>query len=205
MAAEAGGLPPQALAAIWGVVQVAVVAVATWLFRAYQAARDDRRARLRSLVALRAEIEAKRLAQKNNFDANSVDDLCRRMDEEPGYVPHVPIEAYRAYVFGLLGDRLMHLPRYAVRHVVAFYEWDSVVHHAFAHLASAEFAALAADRRITTWRAIPAMTDEHRRRGRRAIAALRRYERLDHATLRGCRRRIPRWVTFWWPLGRGLA
>ena len=205
MAADLGGLPPSALAALWGVVQVGVVAAATWLFRTYQAARDDRRARLRSLVALRAEIEAKRLAQKNNFDANSVADLCRRMAEDAGYVPHVPIEEYRAYVFGLLGDKLMHLPRYAVRHVVAFYEWDSVVHHAFAHLASPEFAALAAERRIATWRAMPSMTDEHRRRGHRAILALRRYERLDHATLRGCRRRLRRYWTFWWPQGRGLA
>ena len=205
MAADLGGLPPSALAALWGVIQVGVVAAATWLFRTYQAARDDRRARLRSLVALRAEIEAKRLAQKNNFDANSVADLCRRMAEDAGYVPHVPIEEYRAYVFGLLGDKLMHLPRYAVRHVVAFYEWDSVVHHAFAHLASPEFAALAAERRIATWRAMPSMTDEHRRRGHRAILALRRYERLDHATLRGCRRRLRRFWTFWWPQGRGLA
>ena len=205
MAADLGGLPPSALAALWGVIQVGVVAAATWLFRTYQAARDDRRARLRSLVALRAEIEAKRLAQKNNFDANSVADLCRRMAEDAGYVPHVPIEEYRAYVFGLLGDKLMHLPRYAVRHVVAFYEWDSVVHHAFAHLASPEFAALAAERRIATWRAMPSMTDEHRRRGHRAILALRRYERLDHATLRGCRRRLRRYWTFWWPQGRGLA
>ena len=202
MASAAEGLPPQVVAAIWSVVLGAIVAGATWLFRLYEADRTTRVARLRALVALRAEIESKRAAQRNNFDVHTVDDLCRRMAQDAAYVPHVPLDDYRTYVLELIGDNLLHLPRFAVRHVVAYYEWDRVVHHAFVHLASAEFAALAPDRRIMTWRAIPAMTVEHQRRSRIAIRALRRYERLDGASLAACRRRWRRSARFWWPRDR---
>lgn len=202
MASAAEGLPPQVVAAIWSVVLGAIVAGATWIFRLYEAGRTARIARLRALVALRAEIESKLAAQRNNFDAHTVDDLCRRMEEDVEYVPHVPLDEYRTYVLELIGDNLLHLPRYAVRYVVAYCEWDRVVHHAFVHLASAEFAALAPARRIVTWRAIPVMTAEQRRRGRIAIKALRHYERLDSASLAACRRRWRRSASFWWPRDR---
>lgn len=192
IASVSTNFPPQAIAAIWSVALSAIVASMTWLFRAYDTARKSRLTRLRALVALRAEIESKRLAQNNNFDANTVEDLCRRMAADPAYIPHVPLDEYRSYVFGLIGSDLLLLPRFAVRHVVAFYEWDKVLHYAFVQLGSTEFAALSPERRIATWRAIPDMTSEYRRRVRAALGALRRYERLDHAKLAMCRRRLRR-------------
>jgi hypothetical protein len=34
----------------------------------------------------------------------TVEELCLRMANDAHYVPHVPIDEYRAYVFGLIGN-----------------------------------------------------------------------------------------------------
>ncbi len=150
------------------------VAVLTWIIKIITDWRAEHRRRQRVMVALHAEISNKRELAERSFSMFDVGALCRKMEEDNEFVPHLTIENYSVPVFDIVGVDLPLLPPDVVKSVVDFYRWDRATHTAFEDLGSQGFAALSVDRRGTGLRLVSEMLESYVEKGGEALAVLER-------------------------------